>query len=516
MKDATKRFWRGISVALVFFGATVSLQVLSGAYHSEFSGYPDESAHYVTSLMFRDYIAGLHYTEPIKFATDYYQHYPKVAIGHWPPLFYMVGGLWMLLFSPARASILLCLALLTTLLAWMTYTFVKKRFGWSAGVLAGLLLICLPLVQRYSDEVMSETLLTIVSFASALYFARYIETLRWQDSAFFGLFASLAILTKGSGWDLALIPPVTLFLTRRFGLLAKWSFWLPAVIVVALCAPWQWITIGMAHQGWDGGDHPTLGYTTHALAGYGPVFVNLLGWGLVPLVLIGIAVAIVMPYFEKKIEPAWAAVFALIPASWIFHSIVPVGVEDRKMIVAVPAAIALLFAGGVWSAKRLRWNPAIVAIAAILVFAVQEFSLISEVHYGYIEAARYISGSRDLENTKILISSERDGEGMLTSELAMAAKNRPEYRILRATKVLSKTDWDGNVFACLYQTPDALLEYLHKAHIDLVVSDTLPPFSPFQHQRVLAETIARYPDRLKLLASFKGETQGAVSVYRVN
>jgi hypothetical protein len=84
------------------------------------------------------------------------------------------------------------------------------------------------------------------------------------------------------------------------------------------------------------------------------------------------------------------------------------------------------------------------------------------------------------------------------------------------TKFLSHTDWDGKVFACLYQTPDALLEYLSKVHIDIVVSDTLPPACPFQHQRVLTETIAKYPDRLRLIASLKGETQGIVSVYRVN
>jgi hypothetical protein len=508
--------WLSIALWGIFFGTTVLLQFLAGSYHSEFSGYPDESAHYVTSLMFRDFIAGLDYSEPVKFATDYYAHYPKVAIGHWPPFFYTVEGIWMLLFSTSRTSVMLGLAMFTTFLAWLTYTFIKRRFGWKAGALAGLLLICLPLVQRYSDEVMSETLLTIVSFAAALYFGRYIETQRWQDSALFGLFASLAILTKGSGWDLALIPPVALLLTRQFKLLARWTFWLPAVIVVVLCAPWQWMTMGLANQGWNGGDHPTLGYTTHALKGYAPVFVNLLGWGLTPLVLVGLAITIVVPYFKKNVEPAWAATFALIPAAWIFHSVVPVGVEDRKMIIAVPAMIALLFAGGFWVARRFQWNPAIVAAAAILIFALQQFSLVSEVHYGYIEAARYISGRKDLQNARILISSERDGEGMLTSELAMADPVRTGHKIFRGTKVLSKTDWDGNVFACLYQTPDALMQYLQQDQIGIVVSDTLPPFSPFQHQKVLLEAIRKYPDHLKLIASFRGEMTGSVNIYSVN
>lgn len=511
-----QRSWRAIALALAFFGATVILQLLSGAYRAEFAGYPDESAHYVTSLMVRDFIASGDYTEPMKFANDYYAHYPKVALGHWPPVFYALGGTWMLLFSPSRISVLIGLALLTTLLAWMTSTAVKQKFGWAAGALAGFLLICLPLVQRYSDEVMAESLLTIFSFAAALCFAKYMETERWQDSARFGLFASLAILTKGNGWDLAIVPPVAILLTRQFGLLRKWTFWLPVLIVAALCIPWQWTTMSMAHKGWDGGDNPSWAYTLHALKDYTVVFVNLLGWGLTPLILLGMAVTIVAPFSKKNVAPMWASLFALIPAAWIFHSIVPAGVEDRKMIIAIPAMILFLFAGGSWLSQRLRWNPAIVAAAAILIFSVQEFYIPSEVHYGYMEAARYIRQRSEFQNAKILISSERDGEGMLVSELAMDEKKRPSHQILRATKVLSRTDWDGNVFACLYQTPSALLDYLHQTGVRLVVSDTLPPFAPFQHQRVLVEAVQKYPGQLQLIASFKGDTKGAVNVYLVN
>ena len=48
----------GSLLAFTFFlGLAVGLQRLSGAYHCELSGYPDEPAHFITSLMVRDYIA---------------------------------------------------------------------------------------------------------------------------------------------------------------------------------------------------------------------------------------------------------------------------------------------------------------------------------------------------------------------------------------------------------------------------------------------------------------------------
>src|SRR4051812_10894832 len=65
------------AIVLVFLSLVVALQVASGAYKSEFSAYPDEPSHYVTSLMLRDYVAHFHFESPIKFAKAYYYHYPK-------------------------------------------------------------------------------------------------------------------------------------------------------------------------------------------------------------------------------------------------------------------------------------------------------------------------------------------------------------------------------------------------------------------------------------------------------
>ncbi len=226
------------------------------------------------------------------------------------------------------------------------------------------MLVCLPIVQFYSDEVMAESLLAIVSLLAAVNFARYLETERWQDSAMFGVFASLAILTKGNGWDLAFVPPIALILTRRYKLLASWRFWLSALIVAILCMPWQLLTMGLVQRGWDGGDEPSLAYTFSALREFLPM-ADLVGWGTAPLVLLGIAVTIVIPYFKKNVDPEWATMFALIPAAWIFHSIVPAGVESRKLIIAVPAMILFLFAGGFWLARRFNRNPAWMSLQAL-------------------------------------------------------------------------------------------------------------------------------------------------------
>src|SRR5438874_11144897 len=94
----------GVAAFAALLGFVVTLQVLGGAYASGFGGYPDEPAHLVTSLMVRDFLANLDFRRPWQFAQQYYFHYPKVAIGHWPPMFYGALGIWLLLFGASRRA----------------------------------------------------------------------------------------------------------------------------------------------------------------------------------------------------------------------------------------------------------------------------------------------------------------------------------------------------------------------------------------------------------------------------
>jgi len=85
-----KLSYSDLLIFLIYIGTLAGLQWISGAFDSEFGGHPDEAAHYVTGLMHHDYIAGLDLTSPLRFAENYYIHYPRICIGHWPPFFYAV------------------------------------------------------------------------------------------------------------------------------------------------------------------------------------------------------------------------------------------------------------------------------------------------------------------------------------------------------------------------------------------------------------------------------------------
>ncbi len=490
---------------LLFFAVVVALQVASGAYHSEFGGYPDEPAHYVTSLMLREYIIGPTPAAPMQFAQAYYAHYPKVALGHWPPLFYVIQALWMLLFSPARASILLELAATTALLAYVVYWEARRWFGSNAALVAGLLTVCLPLIQAYTDEEMSETLLVLTCFLSAIYFARYLDSEHWRDSLWFGVFFSAAVLTKGSGWLLVLLPPVALLLTRKLRLLLRRSFWISVLIIAPLCIPWQLMTMQIAERGWTGGTGPSVGYTLTALGQFAILIARILGPALSVLLIVGILASLL----RKRIASGPAAMVALVLAVWVFHSLVPAGIEDRKMIIAIPAMILLVFAGGFWIAQRLPlgrlnpWRPSLVALVAAFLFLLQTFAIPHETRYGYREAAKFLTSDPRFRGASILASSGTVGEGLLVSEIAMR-EPRPSDTIVRATKALAEVDWAGFHYRSLYSTPAEIIGYLRQQHIDLVVLDTFKSTNDFPHDRLLRQTVEQ-SGRFQPIATFRPE-----------
>jgi hypothetical protein len=77
----------------------------------------DEPAHVVSSLLVHDYLTQGLGQNPLNFARSYYAHFPKVAIGRWPPLFHGTEALWMLVFGRSKRA----------MLAWLTVLVVKLR-----------------------------------------------------------------------------------------------------------------------------------------------------------------------------------------------------------------------------------------------------------------------------------------------------------------------------------------------------------------------------------------------------
>src|SRR5437016_5568590 len=125
--------------------------------------------------MLRDYIAGLQLAHPMQFAQNYYLHYPAVAFGHWPPVFYILQAAWMMFLPVSHVSIVVLMAILTAATAALIHWCAAARLCTIEAWMAGLLFVALPVTQMYAAMVMAEMPLALFSMAALMMMIRFLE-----------------------------------------------------------------------------------------------------------------------------------------------------------------------------------------------------------------------------------------------------------------------------------------------------------------------------------------------------
>ncbi|MBI4873470.1 MAG: glycosyltransferase family 39 protein [Acidobacteria bacterium] len=489
------------AVFAVLLTFAILLQWLGQAYHCEFGAYPDESAHFITGLMIRDYIAAGCPATPLKYAEEYYVHYPKVAFGMWGPLLHITEGVWMLVFPPSRVSVLVLMAAIASLTATLLFWVLAKEFGGLLGLVAGFVFLMAPTVQAFTGMVMADGLVALWDLGAVLAFGRYLNSREWKYSLWFGAFACLSILTKGNGGALLLLPLFAILLTRRFALLKERAFWAGVALIIAVGGPWQYYSARMLsgildrRPGWTFFPEYTAWLFTMA------------GAAFLPVLLLGFYSRIVAPSRKGGIDGKWASAAALILSVWAFHCLIPAAApEPRYMIAVIPPILMFSIAGMETAAgwvrisAPLRYRSWAVAAVLLALFLATTFSIRRKSYHGFDQVAERL-GQPEYKHSAILVSSEADGEGMLIAEIAMR-EDRPAHFVLRASKMLSQSDWNAMRYHLLYNTPGEVMKFLGSVPVELVVIDNQAGELPLLHHKLLKQTIAAFPGQWEHIGSF--------------
>lgn len=501
---------------LLFFAIVVMIQSFAGAYRAEFGSEPDEAAHYITGLMVRDYVAHGFPGNPMHFAREYYEHYPKVALGHWPPMFYVIQSAWTLIFSPSRVSIMLLMAVLTAAAATMLFKFMRPKFGVWKAVAGVLLFLYVPLVQQFSSAVMTEIPITLLLLIAVRFWARFLETERMKDSILFGLVAALAILVKFSGFSLALVPLFSLLVTRRFKLLKTREFWAAAIVVILIAGPWTIATFKIAREGMAG-ESVGWSFTRLAVPYYSGKLAQMGGMTVLLASLMGLAFKLSR---RSMMSAADAALGSLLLSIVVFHMLVPTGFEARHLIPAVPALIYFAWIGADWIATQMT-SPRLSLLKASalvfsfigLVFVLTVFYLPRKGYAGFGAVAQTLIKA-SAQHSKLLVASDARGEGMFISEVAMREK-RPGHFVQRASKKLAGSTWDGSAYHLIYcktmgdkagtpySTADELTTLLKKDSVDYIIFDeSVPKEHQTKHFELLRAALDQHPTDFRLIDSF--------------
>lgn len=506
-------------VLLTSLALNLGFIVTRGGWTSDLGGDPDEAAHAVTSLMVRDYLAGGLSRSPMAFANQYYADFPKVALGHYPPGFYLLAGVWLLPWASVQ-SLLILQCLLAASLAAITYRQASKLMSIPAAFIAGLLISLLPVSLKQNLLIMSDTLMVLLSVLAAVSWKNYLNRPSLRRAAGFGLLAAAAILTKGSAMALCIIPPLTTMLCSRWRLLKTVSWWFSAVPVAVLAGPWMLYSAKITAEGMI--HVPLREFAPEALVFYGHELPRMLGILLTLLAIAGIALLLKTSRSQGRNSALSAAFCSMLVGTALIILLVPAGLAGRYLLPALPVLLvgAMLAADRVCQRLRQYRSFGLAAVFAVGLGGLGE--LPSKAVNGFGSAvSKSLPDYVNKQSTHWLIASDPRGEGAVIAAAAFTCPQRSPslLSVHRGSKELASSDWMGRGYQPVFVNNDQLLDHLDKMRITRVFVDlSAPPDRQQLHERQLLTAMQSANDRWHLdfeqqLTRRPGET-GVLRVYQ--
>jgi hypothetical protein len=478
-------------------------QWIGGAAARGFGGYPDEASHYLSGLMVHDYVTSGFRGSPLAYAANYYLHLPMLGIGHWPPVFYLLQAGWMLIAGTSRSSVLVLIALITAASAFAVFRATSAYLGWVSALIAGALLLEIPVVRWSNNLVMSDTLISLLIFGAALAWGRFLDSGTRGDAVRFAVLASIALLTKPSAGCLAFLPILTILCTGKLRNLRLPAFWLAGLLVVLICAPW-YLTAGRLNFYGSSSNTPFLESARRVLA-----LVPRFTAGQLGVILLPCLIGAVLGLRREGRGSGKLAVLIMAPVSVLLLSMIShVELEPRYLM---PAFLPMLVLAGYGVACitaalpfRGRGLPALLTALLAAVFAfghgtpqkpptadgLEEF--VARMHHSGVppDALMLISGNG------------ASSDGRIIAGFAESSPDRPRETLVRAVKIFASSDWNGDDYALRVSRPEEIVDELDRDGISLIAIDLSTGWGiPRPHQSLLLAALQKDPGRAQLIYS---------------
>jgi hypothetical protein len=463
------------ALAVLIFGG---IQLVGGAHTAEFDGHPDEAAHFMTGLMLRDFFVQWPLHHPISWVEQYYLHYPRVALGHWPPLFHLVEAIWWLFVPPSRPSVVLLLGFIGLTAAAAFYHLARELAHGVVAFLAACLLVVSPVFQDSVSLVMTDilTLLVAVLLVGAL--ASFCR--QQSEGAFLaaGTLCLACLMIKGTG--VCLIPAlfITPLLSGHASVLRSRYLWAAVVLLAAVGPGWYLLfnpsLATMAEWGGAGLGNQHNAGDVGQLAGYGAVALAVGGFLLT------------LRHRQPVAMASAAVLFSVLGSSFFLGAMN----EPRHWIMALPPLLllSLVCLRAAWELGSAFRVPATV-VAAGLLLVLFPWQWRRQEPVGYQRIAPFIRYP-----ARLMVAGANGGEEGSWIVIGSVREPRPSSLFVRATKVLSRSGWSGDHYHLLATTPVAVEATLDRLGIEIVVLDAhherahvFPDFA------LLRETVSQNP-----------------------
>jgi hypothetical protein len=271
--------------------AIVTAVLVRGIRKGEFSENVDETVHAATGLYVASFLHDLPLRHPVQYTYRYYAQYPSLGIIMYPPAFYVIEGVAFSIFGPSVVTARLTVVFLALLGLGFWFKLVEELEGEYTAAISTVLLAFLPAVLTYEKTVMLDIPLMAFSIATSYSWICYLRRGSKRDLYWFAVFLCLAFLTKHHAIYLVLWCLITLAAEKKWERILNWR----TVVVGAGCllvvAPAYVLQIEM-NSSLEQSVKGTSANLTMAWGYYWLELPGLVGWGVVVLTAIGIAMSL--------------------------------------------------------------------------------------------------------------------------------------------------------------------------------------------------------------------------------
>ena len=464
-----------------------ALQYFWGAQTSEL-WHTDDGSHYISGTLIQEWIRS-GFPNPLSFAYDFNAHFPIVGIGLWGPAFYVIEGVWQLVFGASKGAAFMLSAAVAALTSTIIYAISKVRCGTIAAACFAAAFSMLPLGFEGIVSYGLDLPVALFCLLSALAFARYLASERRGGLVLFGFFAIFCLFIKGNGLALGLFVPLAILLGQRFRVFLKLSLWLAGALIIAIALPWYLLTFKMSASGfrhaWG------IEFFLMALPQNIRLVTGTLGVFLVPLLLLGIVRTL-----RDTRDLLGRVVLALFLAVFLFQSLVPASLNGRYLLPLLAPALILCADGWsfVWQfvvRTSPRLEKPLLGLGPVAFFA--SLLLLTYLsprgNHGLIEAARVVTAQPQFDGKSVLIASFDVGETAFIAEMAMALDGRPSAYVIRGSRLLGGGGYNNFEYSTPYNSVEEVAERLASFKIPYLVISTEGRAKEWKHVTLLDEML---------------------------
>jgi hypothetical protein len=487
-----------VVLGAIFLG----LQWKNGGFASDLGGDPDEAAHAVTALMVHDYLWQAPGQSPLDFASRFYEAFPKVALGHYPPGYYLTGAAALSVWCMPNALIILQ-ALMIAALGTAGWLFARRWITGGDAVLAGFapaLVVLHSELIRVGCHVLADLQLVCLVFAALWAWHAYLQRPSWRASMTFGFLAAAAILTKGSALGLAGVPVLTMVLGNRWQDLKRLHWWGSAIPVLFLAGPWMAYSVRFTQEGFV--DQSPAAFFVQALQYYSETLPRIYGWPLLVLLMVS-CTRLIFDAVKQTTDRTRLVLWAGWLSMQLLVMVIPTGFSPRYALPGLLPGLLLALVEVQFGLTRalasqrsglprqaLAWGTALVLFLVTLALIP---SVRPKTVSGFSTAVqRLLSDSGTGPKGVWLVSSDPRGEGAVIAEAAFRSTHRVSggLTVHRGSKSLVDTDWLSQNYQPKFTDSRSLLHILDSLRIDTVLVDfSMDPTRVDLHEHALKEAL---------------------------